>query len=285
MKKTIVLSMMLTLTLALSGCGKSNDAAATTPAETTAAASSAAAETTAPESSKESSAAETDSTKAESTKSEGVISYEEYMAAELDSEVVIETYVQAKQSWWDNKATLYTQDEDGAYFVYNVNCSEEDYAKLVPGTKIKVTGFKTEWAGEVEIAEGASFEILDGSYIAPALDVTELLGTEELIEHQNQFVSFKGMTVEAAGQDADGNDVAFLYNWDGSGEDGNDLYFNVSLNGETYTFTVESYLCDKTTEAYEAVKNLKIGDVIDMEGFLYWYEGVNPHITSVTAAQ
>lgn len=285
MKKTIVLSMMLTLTLVLSGCGKSNDAAATTPAETTIAASSAAAETTAPESSKASSAAETDSTKAESTKSEGVISYEEYMEAELDSEVVIETYVQAKQSWWDNKATLYTQDEDGAYFVYNVNCSEEDYAKLVPGTKIKVTGFKTEWAGEVEIAEGASFEILDGSYIAPALDVTELLGTEELIEHQNQFVSFKGMTVEAAGQDADGNDVAFLYNWDGSGEDGNDLYFNVSLNGETYTFTVESYLCDKTTEVYEAVKNLKIGDVIDMEGFLYWYEGVNPHITSVTAAQ
>ena len=25
-----------------------------------------------------------------------------------------------------------------------------------------------------------------------------------------------------------------------------------------------------------------VGDVIDMEGFLYWYEGVNPHITSVT---
>ena len=30
-----------------------------------------------------------------------------------------------------------------------------------------------------------------------------------------------------------------------------------------------------------AVKNLKVGEVIDMEGFLYWYNGVNPHITSV----
>ena len=79
-----------------------------------------------------------------------------------------------------------------------------------------------------------------------------------------------------------GNDVAFLYNYDGSGEDGNDLYFNVSLNGQTYTFTVESYLCDNTTDVYNAVKNLKIGDTVDMEGFLYWYEGVNPHITSVT---
>ena len=83
-------------------------------------------------------------------KSEGVMTYEEYMAADLDSEVVIEAYVQAKQSWWEDKATLYTQDQDGAYFIYNAACSEEDYAKLVPGTKIKVTGYKTEWSGEVE---------------------------------------------------------------------------------------------------------------------------------------
>lgn len=270
MKKTVALSMVLTLALSLAGCGQSNDAASTTAAETTSEAAS-------EESSEEGRAAE-----AGSGKSEGVMTYEEYMAAELESEVVIETYVQAKQSWWENKATLYTQDEDGAYFIYNMTCSEEDYEKLVPGTKIKVTGYKTEWAGEVEVAEGAAFEILEGSYLASPLDVTGLLGTDELIKHQNQLVSFKGMTVEAAGQDADGKDVPFLYNYDGSGEDGNDLYFNVSLNGETYTFTVESYLCDKTTEVYQAVKNLQIGDVIDMEGFLYWYEGVNPHITSVT---
>ena len=211
-------------------------------------------------------------------KSEGVMTYAEYAAAEFDSAVVVETFVQAKQSWWEDKATVYTQDADGAYFLYNMACSEEDYAKLVPGTKIKVTGYKAEWAGEIEIAEGATFEIEDGSYIAEAFDATSLLGTEELINHQNQFVSFKGMTVEAANENGD----AFMYNWDGSGEDGNDLYFNVSLNGQTYTFTVESYLCDNTTDVYAAVKNLKVGDTVDMEGFLYWYEGVNPHITSVT---
>ena len=214
-------------------------------------------------------------------KSEGVMTYEEYMAAALDSEVVVETYVQAKQSWWDNKATVYTQDKDGGYFLYNMACSEEDYAKLTSGTKIKVTGYKAEWSGEVEIID-ATFEIEDGNYVATAEDVTSLLGTDELIDHQNMFVAFKGMTVEAAGQDADGNDVAFLYLWDGSGQDGDDLYFNVSFNGETYTFTVESYLCDNTTDVYNTVKGLNIGDTIDMEGFLYWYEGVNPHITSVT---
>lgn len=227
----------------------------------------------------------TDSTElVEDVKSEGVMTYEEYAAAELDTEVVVETYVQAKQSWWEDKATVYTQDEDGAYFLYDMACSEEDYAKLELGTKIKVTGYKSEWAGEVEIID-ATFEIMDGEFVAEPMDATELLGTDELIDHQNKLVSFKGMTVEAAGKDEAGNDVAYLYSWDGSGQDGDDLYFNASVNGQTYTFTVESYLCDNTTDVYAAVKALKIGDVIDMEGFLYWYEGVNPHITSVTAAE
>ena len=157
-------------------------------------------------------------------------------------------------------------------------CSQEDYDKLVPGTKIKVTGFKSEWSGEVEITD-ATYEIEDtDTFVADAKDVTDLLGKDELIDYQNQFVSFKGMTVEAANDAGD----AFLYKWDGSGTEGDDLYFNVSLDGNTYTFTVESYLCDKDSDVYKAVQNLKVGDVVDMEGFLYWYEGVNPHITSVS---
>ena len=278
-KKTLALTMAMALVLSLAACGNSNSDVA---AESTAAATTEAAATEAATTEAATTEASTEATEAVADeKSEGVMTYEEYMAADLDSEVVIETYVQAKQSWWEDKATLYTQDQDGAYFIYNAACSEEDYAKLVPGTKIKVTGYKTAWSGEVEIDADATFEIEEGSYIAPITDVTDLLGTDDLINYQNQFVAFKGMTVEAS-QDATGNDVAFLYNYDGSGEDGNDLYFKVSLNDQTYTFTVESYLCDNTTDVYNAVKNLKIGDTVDMEGFLYWYNGVNPHITSVT---
>ena len=85
-------------------------------------------------------------------KSAGVMTYAEYDAATLDSAVTIEAYVQAKQSWWNNKGTFYTQDKDGgAYFLYEMPCSEEEYNKLVPGTKIKVSGYKAEWSGEVEI--------------------------------------------------------------------------------------------------------------------------------------
>lgn len=259
MKKFTALLLAFTLSMALVACGGGE---AETTAETT---------------------AETELT--EDVKSEGVMTHDEYIAAELDAQVVVETYVQAKQSWWEDKATVYTQDEDGAYFVYEMACSEEDYEKLVPGTKIKVTGYKAEWSGEVEIVD-AAFEILEGSYVAPATDVTELLASEELIDHQNEYVTFKGLTVEAS-TDANGNEAAFLYGWDGSGQEGtdSDLYFNASIDGQTYTFTVEYYLCNETTDVYKAVQALEIGDVIDMEGFLYWYEGVNPHITAVTVAE
>ncbi|MBP5167448.1 MAG: hypothetical protein ILP09_09350 [Oscillospiraceae bacterium] len=261
MKKFLAVLMIFAVLLAFAACSKTeNKPADVTPASDVS--------TPAPDEGTPDEGGETDS---------AVMSYAEYAAADIDSAVTVETYVQAKQSWWDNKATLYTQDEDGAYFLYNMPCTEEEYALLVPGTKIRVSGFKSEWSGEVEIID-SQFEIIDGSFIAQPTDVTALLGTDELIDYQNRLVSFKGMTVEDSGDGA-----AFLYKWDGSGEDGDDLYFNVSSNGQTYTFTVESYLCDKDSDVYAAVKALNVGDVVDMEGFLYWYEGVNPHITSVTA--
>ena len=278
MKKFISGVMTLTLVLALAGCGTEQQLSSEASQPVSGVEESSTTESSSVEesSAEESSAEESSSEEAAAA----VMSYAEYAAADIDTEVVVETYVQAKQSWWEDKATVYTQDEDGAYFLYNMACSEEDYAKLTPGTKIRVHGFKGEWAGEVEIVD-ATFEIIDGNFIAEALDATALLGTEELIEHQNQYVAFKGMTVEAAGQNEAGEDVAFLYNWDGSGTEGNDLYFKVSLDGNVYTFTVESYLTGPGTDVYEAVKALNIGDTVDMEGFLYWYEGVNPHITSV----
>ena len=214
---------------------------------------------------------------------EEAMSYDDYMAAEIDDEVTVEVYVQGHQGWWDNNGTgnvtIYAQDEEGGYFLYNAVATQEEAEALVPGTKIRATGYKAEWSGEVEIVE-ATFEVIDGEYIAEPVDVTDLLGTDALIEKQNQLVCFKGMTVELIGD----NGAAWLYGWDGSGDEGSDLYFNVSVNGQTYNFTVESYLCGPGSEAYEAVKALNVGDVIDLEGFLYWYEGPNPHITAVTTA-
>ena len=124
------------------------------------------------------------------------LTHAEYIAAELDTQVVIEAYVQDTQSWWSDKITVYAADEDGAYFIYELACSEADAAKLTPGTKIRVTGTKGAWEGEVEIMDG-TFEFVGGSddtYVATATDVTALLGTDDLIKHQNELVAFKGMT-------------------------------------------------------------------------------------------
>ena len=200
-------------------------------------------------------------------KSEGVMTHAEYLAAELDDKVVVECYVQGNQSWWDNTITVYAQDPDGGYFLYGMSCSEADAAKLVPGTKIKVTGDKAVYNGEVEIMN-ATFEIMDGTWIAEAQDLTSLLGTEQLIDHQNEKAIFKGMTVEK---------IEYK-----NGEPGDDIYVTLSNNGVSYNFCVEVYLTGTDTDVYKAVGNLKAGDVIDVEGFVYWYEGVNTHITSVT---
>jgi hypothetical protein len=199
------------------------------------------------------------------------MTYAEYDAAALDEAVVIETYVQDHQSWWDNKITVYTQDHDGAYFLYELACSEEDAAKLTPGTKIKVNGFKGEWAGEVEVME-ATFEFVnDGkTFVAEAMDATALLGTDDLIKHQNKFVSFKGLTVEA---------IEYK-----NGEPGDDIYVTLSNGTASFDFCVEVYLRGPETEVYTTVGELQAGDKVDVEGFLYWYEGPNPHITSIKKA-
>ncbi|MBQ3590412.1 MAG: hypothetical protein II979_00605, partial [Clostridia bacterium] len=124
------------------------------------------------------------------------------------------------------------------------------------------------WEGEVEIMDG-TLEIGEGTWVAEATDVTALLANEaELIKHQNKLVSFKGMTVEA---------VEYK-----NGEPGDDIYVTLSLDGNSYSFCVEMYLTGPDTEVYTTVGTLAAGDVVDVEGFLYWYQGVNTHITAVT---
>ncbi|MBE6946671.1 MAG: hypothetical protein E7454_00225 [Ruminococcaceae bacterium] len=215
---------------------------------------------------------------------EQVMTYAEYAAAADEAKVVVEGYVQATQGWWDNSIVIYAQDKDGAYFGYKVVCSEEDAAKLIPGTKIRMTGYKTFYKGMPELAEGATFTFIEGAdtFIADPEDVTSLMASEDLVKKAGIKAAFKGATVAPSTKKDDTTEYAFLYNWDGSGEAGSDLYFNVSIGDKIYNFCVESYLTGADTEVYKAVEALKVGDKIDLEGFLYWYDGVNPHITSVT---
>ena len=248
MKKLIAILLVLVMVFAVAGCTK--------PVEN-------------PDASSTNTTAGTESKNDATEPKSDVMTHEEYMAAAKDAKVVVETYVQATQSWWDNKITAYCQSKDGAYFAYELACTQDDAAKLVPGTKIKITGTKGEWSGEIEIMDG-KFEFVEGgdTYIAEAFDATALLGTDDLIKHQNEKVVFKGMTVEKIDYK--------------NGEPGDDIYVTLGLDGKSYNFCVEMYLTSPETDLYKSFATLEIGKTVDVEGFLYWYESANPHITAIT---
>ena len=286
MKKIIAMLMALLLAAMAISCGSNTNTSTTESKETvkpeesttTTEATSSETEETTSETEETTSESEEDTSDAEPA--DEAMTYDEFMAAAVDDEVTVDCYVMAHQSWWEDKISVYATDEQGAYFLYNMACSEEDAEKLTEGTKIRVKGYKAEWSGEIEIAD-ATFEFLeeDTLKVYPE-DLTDVFGTEDLITRMNQKFLVSGVKI-AASKDADGNDVPFLYNYDGSGQQGDDLYFNVDINGEIYNFTVESYLCGKDTDVYKAVEAFEIGQVVEMEGFLYWYNGPNPHITGV----
>lgn len=217
-----------------------------------------------------------------SAKSEGVLTYAEFEALPSDgsAEVVIEGYVQAAQSYW-NGAVLYLVDTDGAYFVYNdgsvANISEEDYAKLVTstdyndswfgmgtGAKVKVSGTKSEWAGEVEIVD-STVEVVDTehTYLAQA-EVLSAIDAKDI----NKLVKLENCEVVSLDKKASDSDP--------------DLYLIVKFNGEEVEMCVENYLSRPGTEVYKTVEGLSEGQTIDVTCFLYWYNGANPHIVEVT---
>jgi len=242
MKKLIAMLLALTVVLGLAACGTK------APAETT--------------------NNTTTNTTTDNAADDSVMSYADYMAAEMDSEVTVNCWVQATQSWWDNKITVYAADKDGAYFLYEMKCAEEDSKKLVPGTQIKVTGTKGEWAGEVEIMD-ATFEIVESGevYVSSPVDLTDKLGTDELINYQNQLAAFTGLTVKEISFKNDGGD---------------DIYVTLTKDDKDYNFCVEVYLTGTETDVYTTASGLQAGDIVDVEGFVYWYEGVNPHITAIS---
>ena len=208
-----------------------------------------------------------------------VMTYTEFAAAEIGADVVVEAYVQDKQSWWEDRATVSLQDADGGYFAFEMTCSREDYARLTPGTKIRVTGKKSAWPeqdGEIEI-DSAAFEFVDGAapFIAEAEDVSALLGTDALADRMNRLVVFRGMSVIAQ---PDGS--AFAYK--DADKKTDDLYFTAELNGVRIDFCVEFYLRGQDTDVYKAVEELKVGEEIDIQAYLYWYQGPYPHVIAVS---
>lgn len=197
-------------------------------------------------------------------------SYADFVAAANETELELLMSVQGHESWWDGKCTIYAQDDDGGYLLYEAKCDEDTVKALTEGTLIKVVGYKAEWSGELELAD-ATFEVLAaGGKVYEAEDLTSLIGQDdELAKHMNKKAAFKNLTV-----------VDYTYNWDGSGtRDNSDVYLNVTdENGTAIVFIVRRYLTGPDSEIFQAVEALQAGDVIDLVTFLYWYEGPQARI-------
>lgn len=201
--------------------------------------------------------------------------YADFVAAANDTELELLMSVQDHESWWDGKVTVYAQDDEGGYLCYDMAADEATANAMVPGTLIRVKGYKAEWSGELELAD-ATCEIIAGGCdgkIYDAEDVTTLIGNnEELAKHMNKKALFKNLTV-----------VSQSYNWDGSGtRDDSDIYLYLTdANGVNITFTVRRYLTDNTTDVFKAVEALQPGDVVDLTAYLYWYEEPQARIIEV----
>ena len=199
-----------------------------------------------------------------------LMTYAQYNAATDGTKVKIQGYVQGKQSWWSNKATIYMQDDNGGYFVYELGCSQDDYnTKLTVGAHIEIEGVKGSWAGQQEVlgsqaGDEATWKVVDSAtktYEAEEIKFNEVAMTAN-INKKVKFVELEVVKVEAPTSE------------------GGDIYYDVKKGDLTLTFCVESYLCDKTTDVYKTVLALQVGDIINVEGFMYTYNKPQLHTTA-----
>lgn len=202
-------------------------------------------------------------------KSEGVMTHAEFIAAAAEADVVIEGFVQAKQGWWQDEAVVYLQDGVGGYYIYKLPCTEAEFDELVVGTKIQVTGKKAIYNGMHEVMYVTNWKVVGtDKYTASAKDITNILANDEaLINNLGALVKMTDMTVSSISYKNEGGD---------------DIYLTLEKAGKTYNVTVEVYLTDTDSEVYLAVGGLSEGDVIDVEGYLQWWNALDCHVTKVT---
>ena len=201
-----------------------------------------------------------------------------YLEAEIGSFVTFSCYIQGRESWTDNFCSLYAQDETGACYLVRLPCTKEDYDRMTPGRMILVTGYKSTWGDDIELTD-CSFQFLDGSWLANPQDMTDLLGTEELSVHRNEKVCFSGMKIEPM---MDGASVWYC-GWDNMAAEGEntEFFFRASAGEAVCMFSVLPSLCENPEQVIQTLKSLHLDDVVDLTGYLYWYNGPRPRIIEI----
>ena len=212
------------------------------------------------------------------------MTYSQFVSAAADSEVAVEGYLQGwAYSKQQGNVGLYIMNDDGNFYAYRVVCDDATAASFSEGIKVRVEGLKAYWEGFHEVKEGGKVEILGGTKVYDPVDVTESLAdTDSMVRMQGAKVCVTGAVISP--KQLEGKDAAFLYNWNGSGAEGNnnDLYIDIKIGENVFTAVVESDETPEGSDTYKAVTGLQIGQTVDIEGFMYWYQGPQIHIHSIS---
>ena len=135
-------------------------------------------------------------------------SFADYVAAKDDDTVVCKGVITAmlSKTKGNSSNSIYFQDSDGGYYVYNL--VEDPYTELglAEGMTIRATGIRDTYSGTYEIIN-TTVEVLDKNINIPApVDFTEIYTNAEsltdaaLVGPQSMLVTIKG--VEITTQDA-----------------------------------------------------------------------------------
>jgi len=166
--------------------------------------------------------------------------------------------------------------------------AKETTVEAGTGEAVKAAGEKSGKAGTETGAVNATAEKAAGQKTGgtaadteKAVDVTDLLGTGELEKYKGQKIAIRNVT-SVDTEDPGGDLLRFLYGTDGNGFPGDDLYFSVEKDGQTYLMVVKSDEYGVEDGAYQAVEALEEDDVIDLEGYMDTEGEPVARITNVT---
>ena len=204
-----------------------------------------------------------------------IMTYEEFMAAEVGSTVTVESNVQAVQIHADGTVSLYLQDADGgAYYVSSMTYTPDQANKFTKGARIIVTGELVTVNDHIEIGGSVRFQMVDGGtkYVAPATEIEyEYYYYHEFATYMNRRVTLDGIVISR---------IEFADGAASAGESDDDIYVFVRLkDGTELCFCVERDLTGPETEVYQVCGHLLAGQTVNLEGFLYWNDDAYLHIT------
>ena len=203
----------------------------------------------------------------------GETTADEYEDSEDGDYVIVNTYIQGKEGWREvggvGVASFYTQYDYGC-FLHNVEMTKAEYDKLKVGDNVMVYGHKATVDGQPTVAD-AKIRLVTRAYRTyEPIDVSDLVGSEHIVEYRDVRVYFGEMTIVAANDEG----AAFLYGPDGTGKHGDDIYFKAAAKkgnkSTVYTFVINAELVGSENTEYKQAESLEVGETFDLEGFLNW---------------